>query len=82
MTVEFHFMIKRYVPFRLRQDPEQGEFNEPINVSGVKSLKLFKSWFKLMKNKKRLLYGVAYLSDGRRYIWQPEFLNRGGWQLA
>lgn len=86
-SVKFHFQIKRYVPVRLRDNFEYGTLNEPIDVSGEKSFRLFSHWFRLMKNKNRLLFGVVELEDGKKYIWQPRTINKygkkiGGWQLA
>ncbi len=80
-TVEFSFMVK--TGWR-----EVAEGYEPQHETrGTKTLKLFKSWWRLMKNKNHLLYGVLTFEDGEKWIWQPEIVNKygrrqGGWQLA
>ena len=80
--VEFGFMVKTY--YREVRDGYATEHE----VKGSKTLKLFKSWFKLMKNRKRLLYGVVKFADGETWIWQPPSDVRhdkywhGGWQKA
>lgn len=61
--VEFDFIVKRYVPYRLRDDPEQGIHGEPIRVKGIKTVRLFNSWFKLMTSKKRLIEGTIKFDD-------------------
>lgn len=80
--VKFGFMVKSY--YRLAS--ETGETTH--EVRGVKTLKLFKSWWRLMKSRKRLLYGVVKFADGETWIWQPpsdvrhdKYWN-GGWQKA
>ena len=78
--VQFGFM--KYAYYRLARDIDK----KVIEVKGVKSLKLFKSWFRLQKNKGRLLYGYIKFADGEKWIWQPESTIRrdkywhGGWQ--
>lgn len=80
--VQFGFMVKSY--YRIKAETGLSEHE----VKGVKSLKLFKSWFRLMKNKGRLLYGYVKFFDGEKWIWQPESdirhdkYWRGGWQRA
>ena len=78
--VQFGFMVKTYY-----RDVRAG-YATTHEVKGVKSLKLFKSWFRLRKNKGRLLYGYVKFADGEKWIWQPESDIRhdkywhGGWQ--
>lgn len=80
--VEFSFMKRNYVGYYHVGEPGISE------VKGVKSLRLFKSWFRLMKNKKRLLYGVVrFVGTGETWLWQPSTgkrfrTERGDWQLA
>lgn len=73
--VKFKFVVKTYY-----RSVQLGA--APVHESaGVKTLKLFRSWFRLMKNRNRLLYGVARFADGETFIWQnPNFVFRGGWQ--
>ena len=86
--VEFSFMIKNYVPYALRDDPEQGTNLEPKKIKGVKSFKRFASWFKLMKNRNRLIVGVVRdIETDEHWIWQKPVIDRfgrkiGGWQKA
>lgn len=75
--VEFAFMKKNY--YRLGKGESE--------VRGIKTLRLFKSWFKLMKSRKRLLYGtLKFLDTNETWIWQPrnpirtDKNGRGGWQ--
>ena len=70
--VKYSFMCKTYYRSVALGAPTTHE------VKGVKTLKLFKSWFRLMKNKNRLLYGVARFADGESWIWQPH----SNWKLA
>lgn len=65
--------------------------NEKHEVKGVKTLKLFRSWFRLSCNwhykycsqKRELLYGVVEFASGEKWIWQNKNrVYRGGWQLA
>lgn len=75
MKLYFDFMVKNY--YRLGEGQHE--------VKGYKSVKLFKSWFKLMTSRQRLLYGFVTLTDGRKFIWQkPTFVPKikktvGGW---
>ena len=73
--VKFGFMSKTYY-----RDTEAG--CPPIHeIKGRKTLKLFKSWFRLMKNRGRLLYGYVEFLDGEIWIWQnPDRVYRAGWQ--
>lgn len=72
--VKFSFMIKNYY----RDGAGEHE------VKGFKTLKLFKSWFRLVKNKGRCLYGVVkFVDSGETWIWQdPGRVYHGGWQKA
>ncbi len=73
--VKFQFICKTYYrSVQLGSEPQH-------EIKSVKTLKLFKSWFRLMKNKNRLLYGVARFADGETWIWQnPNLVFHGGWQ--
>lgn len=64
--VKFNFIVKTYYRSVKLGTPETHE------VKGVKTLKLFKSWFRLMKNRNRLLYGVTRFADGETWIWQAD----------
>lgn len=80
-VVTFHFIVKTYY-----RDVAAG-YDKQHEVSERMTLKLFKSWFKLMKSKNRLLYGTLRFAGGETWIWQPTFLDRsgkkcGGWQIA
>lgn len=81
-TVEFSFMVRSY--YRLAAETGL----KTHEVKGTKTLKLFKSWFKLMNSRNRLLYGVVKFADGETWIWQPISELRhdkywsGGWQKA
>ncbi len=66
--------------------------NEKHEVRGVKTLKLFRSWFRLAcnwqykytpKNRQRkMLYGYVEFASGEKWIWQNRSeVFRGGWQL-
>lgn len=73
-TIKFKFVIKHYVPYRFRFTDfdryEWGIDGEPKVVHGTKSAKLFSSWFRLMKNKKRLLFGTAEIIEtGEKFSW-------------
>lgn len=96
-SVTYAFMIRPYIPYRLRNLPQTDRLydytidyreSKPIEVRGQKTFKLFASWFKLMKRKGRLLYGVVTFDQtGETYIWQEKTVDkygnkRGGWQLA
>lgn len=70
--VKFKFICKTYY-----RSVQLGADNTH-ETAGVKTLKLFKSWFRLMKNKNRLLYGVIRFADGETFIWQ----NSKDWQRA
>ena len=80
MKLYFSFMVKTYY-----RDVNAG-YSEQHEVKGYKSVKLFKSWFKLMTSRQKLLYGFVTLADGRKFIWQkPTFVPKiqktvGGWQ--
>jgi len=65
--------------------------NDEHEVRGVKTLKLFRAWFRLTCNwhykycsqKRELLYGVVEFASGEKWIWQNKNrVYRGGWQLA
>lgn len=79
MKLYFSFMVKTYY-----RDVNAG-YSEQHEVKGYKSVRLFKSWFKLMNSRQRLLYGIVTLADGRKFIWQkPEYVAKikktvGGW---
>ena len=79
MKLYFSFIVKSYY----RLESETGD--KTHEVKGYKSVKLFKSWFKLMSSRQRLLYGFVTLADGRKFIWQkPTFVPKiqktvGGW---
>ena len=79
--VEFSFMIRTHRPRKFEREFEI-EPEPTRELVGEKTLKLFKSWWRLMKNRGKLLYGVVKFKDGETWIWQPKYLNRGGWQLA
>lgn len=72
--VKFNFICKTYYrSVALGADKTH-------EIKGVKTLKLFKSWFRLMKNRNRLLYGVIRFADGETFIWQnPNLVFNGGW---
>ena len=84
--VEFSFIIK----------PTSFGSGKAREVRGTKTLKLFKSWFRLAKNtyyppynkKNQLIYGVLKFETGETWLWQPESDIRhdkywhGGWQRA
>ena len=84
--VEFSFMIRNHRPRRF--EIEQDIAPEPkTEVRGYKTLKLFKSWFKLMVNRGNPMFGVLKFDSGETWIWQPIFADKhgkrhGGWQLA
>ena len=62
--VKFLFVIKRYIPCRLRDMPHYyGEYLEPIKIQGVKTVKLFNSWLRLMENRKLIIRGVYQIGD-------------------
>ena len=91
-TIKYSFLIRPYVPYRLRDLPPDDRLYEhtlvwkeqkPFEVEGEKSAKLFRSWFRLAK--KWLVCGVAEIVEtGEKFIWQPEFnwfgKTIGGWQ--
>lgn len=67
--------------------------NEKHEVSGVKTLKLFRSWFRLACNwhykytpksrRRKMLYGCVKFANGESWIWQNrEDVYHGGWHLA
>ena len=68
--VKFSFICKTYY-----RSVQLGA-DDTHEIKNVKTLKLFRSWFSLMKNKNRLLYGVIRFADGETWIWQIG----GGWQ--
>lgn len=72
--VEFGFMAERYW--------RDGEGVHEIK--GRKTLKLFKSWFRLMRRRGKLLYGyVKFIDSGEAWIWQhPSRVYNGGWHKA
>lgn len=75
--VKFNFMCKTYYRSIQLGAPKEHE------VCGVKTLKLFRSWFRLMKNKNRLLYGVIRFADGETWIWQAaDRVYNSGWKRA
>ena len=84
IKVKFSFVKRNY--YRIREETGE-EFGE---VKGTKTLKLFKSWFKLMQHRPHdLQYGVITMSDGihwERWLWQKPVQTAhgiiGGWQLA
>lgn len=81
MKVEFKFMIKHYVPYRYRFSDfdryEHGINGEPLTVKGTKTAKLFKSWFNLMRNRKRLIFGtVKIIETGEVFSWN----YKTGWE--
>ena len=84
-VVEFSFMI-RNTPRRFEIELDIAP--EPTSeVTGRKTLKLFKSWFKLMKNHHKLLYGVLKFAGGETWLWQPACVDKhgnkhGGWQFV
>lgn len=62
-------------------------------VSGTKTLKLFRAWFKLAANwhypytpksaRRTLLFGTVKFSDGETWIWQnKKITSPGGWRLV
>ena len=66
--VEFDFIVKRYVPYRLRDDYEFGTEGEPVRVKGIKTARLFNSWFRLMSSRKRLIEGTIRFSNHTYHI--------------
>lgn len=73
--VKFNFTCKTYY-----RSVQLGAA-ETHEIKNVKTLKLFRSWFRLMKNRNRLLFGVIRFADGETWIWQnPNLVFRGGWQ--
>lgn len=75
--VKFNFIVKTYY-----RSVQLGA-DKTHEAAGVKTLKLFKSWFRLMKNKNRLLYGVIRFADGETWIWQAaDRVYHSGWQRA
>ncbi len=86
--VEFGFVMKNY--YRDNLNIEGTNFYvHPVKfgeheVRGRKTLKLFKSWFRLAKNSGRLLYGfVKFIDSGEAWLWQnPKKVYRGGWHRA
>lgn len=84
ITVRFKFRKINY--YRIKRDTGE-EIGE---AQGEMSLRLFKSWFKMMKSTGRLLCGMLqFVDSGETWIWQPEngyknpkWFNRGGWQKA
>lgn len=81
--IQVRFSFKKINYYRIKR--ETGE--EKGEVRGEMSLHLFKSWFKLMNNTGRLLYGVLqFVESGEMWIWQPRVKTSrglmGGWQKA
>lgn len=75
--VKFAFMCKTYYRSVQLGAPREHE------CKGVKTLKLFRSWFRLMKNKNRLICGVVRFADGETWIWQaPDRVYNAGWKRA
>lgn len=67
--------------------------NDRHEVNGTKTLKLFRSWFRLAcnwhykytpKNQQRdMCYGVIVFEDGETWLWQnKKHVFPGGWCLA
>lgn len=70
LEVDFRFVVHNYY-----RDRRLSGNTERI-VKGIKTLKLFKSWFSLMKNKGRLKFGtLRFIETGETWLWQPS-----GWQ--
>lgn len=67
--------------------------NDTHEVKGEKTLKLFRSWFRLACNwqykytpknqRRKVLYGyVKFLDNNETWIWQnKELVYHGGWKL-
>ena len=74
--VEFRFIVQNYYRDRALSG------NVEHLVKGTKTLRLFKSWFNLMKNKGRLKFGtLRFTETGETWLWQPRNrVGRGGWQ--
>ena len=96
-TVTYSFMVKPYIPYRLRNLLPGDRLYEhsliwkerkPFEVRGQKTYRLFAHWFTLARNKGFLAYGVVTFDDtGETWIWQEKTVDkygnkRGGWQLA
>lgn len=67
--------------------------NERHEVNGTKTLKLFRSWFRLACNfrykympksqRRDMCYGVVEFEDGETWLWQnQDHVFPGGWCLA
>ena len=67
--------------------------NERHEVNGTKTLKLFRSWFRLACNwhykytpksqRRDMLYGIVEFEDGEMWIWQnKKHVYPGGWCIA
>ena len=95
--VSYSFMIRPYIPYRLRDllpGDRLYEFTviwqegKPIEVRGHKTFRLFAHWFKMMRSKKRILYGVVTFEDtGDVWIWKKKAFDKygrqhGGWQYV
>ena len=81
ITVRFKFRKINY--YRIKRDTGE-EIGE---AQGEMSLRLFKSWFKMMKSTGRLLCGMLqFVDSGETWIWQPPVETSrgwmGGWQKA
>lgn len=77
--LKFNFIAKLY--YREKEQYKGLTPPKTHEIKGVKTIKLFKSWFRLMKNKNRLLYGVVRFADGETWIWQaPDRVLKSGWQ--
>ena len=77
--VKFHFVMKIG--------------NDRHEVNGTKTLKLFRSWFRLACNfhykytpksqQRDMCYGIVEFEDGETWIWQnKKHVLPGGWHLA
>lgn len=90
--VEFGFVAKNYYRDNLNvigTNFAQKDYPSPVGlgeheIKGRKTLKLFKSWFRLMLRTGRLLYGcVKFVDSGESWLWQnPNRVYRGGWKLT
>lgn len=80
--VAFAFMRKVYFREREHYVGVEHMIPQAIEVKGKKTLKLFRSWFRMMTAKNRLLYGVVTFENGEMWLWQNKNrVYRAGWQL-
>lgn len=84
--VEFGFVLK-YHPFKFEYALDIDPIEPTHEVKGFKTLKMFKSWFKLARRRHHPLYGFVKFKDGETWIWQQPTgtnnkYNGGGWQRA